>query len=147
MWTWIMGLDIKNMIIIALVSLILGCGIYIGIQKIEISHKTATIISQEASIKSLERANDIMNQNAVAARKAQDEMQKVVAAAVGLKTIIKGIPDEVRRGLKNETLEKVNHCIGQFFRDGMLSVDCSASGAVLPKAVSAGMAGGGGKSP
>jgi len=88
-----------------------------------------------------------MNQNAIAARQAQADMQKVVTAAVGLKTIIKDIPDQVKKGLKNETMERVNHCLGEFFRDGVLAADCSAGGTVLPKAISAGVDRGSGKSP
>jgi|GEM_PF-2262602 hypothetical protein len=146
MFAWLLA-NPKDMIIVALVALILGCGLFIGIQKIEIAHKTATIEQQKGTIDSLTRANEIMNQNAIAARQAQADMQKVVTAAVGLKTIIKDIPDQVKKGLKNETMERVNHCLGEFFRDGVLAADCSAGGTVLPKAISAGVDRGSGKSP
>ena len=145
MWTWF--LTPKNALLAGLAVLVLAAGLFIVIQKIEIAHKTATIITQQASIDSLTRANEIMNQNAIAAKEAQTQMQQVVVAAVGLKTILKGIPGEVRKGLKNETMERVNHCLGEFFTTGLLDKDCSADRAVLPKAVAASVAGGGGKSP
>jgi outer membrane murein-binding lipoprotein Lpp len=128
---------------VLLAAVIIAAGLFIGALKIELSLKTAKINDQaakitlqDAQIEALHRSVEVMNQNAVAARDAQTAMQKVLASSEKLKDLVNNLPVEVTKGLKNETMEKVNHCIGAFFRDGVLPEGCgdTATGTVLPKA-------------
>jgi len=131
---------VQRWLILALVAIVLGLGIWIGIQKIELAHKNATIISQETSIKNLTRANEIMNNNAEAAKAAQDKMQEVARKTEKLQVLVNNIPDTIKKGLAaNESLNKFNDCLAEFWNTGVYPTGCETpSGTILPQTLAPG---------
>lgn len=127
--TWVL---LAAVIIIAGV-LILGLKAEVSLKTSKIADQASKITLQDAQIEVLNRRVEVMNQNAAAAREAQEAMQKVIASSDKLKDLVNQMPAEVTKGFKNETMEKVNHCIGAFFRNGVLPKDCdTAVGTILP---------------
>lgn len=144
---------------LALTVVVIIAGIIIAGLKIDLSLKTAEITDQSSKIKeqtetiaTLNRNIEILKQNATAAKDAENAMNKVLASSESLKTVVNKlsviqpqqtgvqtqiikVPQECKGVIANENLEKINHCVGAFFRYGVLPEDCSAinAGAVLPK--------------
>lgn len=143
---------------LALAIVVIIAGIIIAGLKIDLSLKTATIIDQNTKIKAqaetiaaLNRQVEIFKQNASAAKDAEVAMNKVLASSEQLKTVVNKlsivqpknnmrteiveVTKECKGVVSNENLDKINHCIGAFYRDGVLPEECSniLSGTVLSK--------------
>lgn len=84
---------------------------YVGWLKYEVGHKEAKIQKQEVEITKLASENQIYKQNAEAAKKANEEMALVRQQMQGFLAIASKIPEEVKKGFRNETVKRVNHCM------------------------------------
>jgi cell division protein FtsL len=133
MWTWL--LNPKNILIVILGVVVVGLVATYYVQRGLISAKNGKIAEQEQQITALTRSNEILNNNAVAAKEAEKRMKEIATKAVNLRSLVESIPEEVRKGLKNETMEKINSCYGDYFTSGVWRKDCNAVGAVLPQAL------------
>lgn len=135
-------LNPKNILIAVLAVVIVGLTATYFVQRGLISAKNGRIEEQNQQIQVLDRENEKLNNNAEAARVAEKQMQDLIKRATSVREMIESIPDEVKKGMKNETMERVNHCLGAYFRDGVLPKDCDqAGGTVLPQTPGAGLEG------
>lgn len=143
-WTWF--LNPKNILITALGACLLGLGIWFTVLKIDLNMKKAKVIEQAAQISSLVRANEILNNNAIAAKTAEVKIKKLMEAIEDLQGLVDNLPEEVKKGLQNETMERINSCLGAFFNTGVLPPVCTGVTA-LPNAVPSAKVEGGGSQP
>lgn len=129
-------LNPKNILMIVLGICIIALGVWISLLRIDLNMKKAKIVEQESQITELSRANEILNNNARAAREAETQMKILVARATDLRDLVDNIPEEVKKGLQNESMERINHCVGAYFTNGMLPKDCNSAVTVLSKPAS-----------
>ena len=148
MVTWL--LNPKNLAIVALGVCLLGLGIWLSILKIEVNTKKAKVVELESQVTALTRQNEILNNNAVAAKEAETKLKKLLVAAEALQgmTSPETLPEPVKEGLHNETIEHINKCLGAFFSTGVLPEGCgSTDDTVLPPSGSPQVEGGNSKLP
>lgn len=137
MTTWITFIwENKSWILLGLVAV--AAALIITTQHVNLEFKKAEIEKQKSTIETLTRANEIMNNNAKAAITAQTQMQLIQRRAVPLRKLAASLPQQTKECLNNEKMDRINNCLGAFFRDGVLPEAC-ADTAILPHAAEAGM--------
>jgi uncharacterized protein HemX len=124
-----------------LAVVIIAAGVMISFLKIDLSLKTAKITTQQSQIETLTRKNEIMTQNAKAAAVAEKQMQQLQKQAEPLRELAASLPQPAKDCLNDEKMDRINDCIGAFFRDGVLPETCTGA-ALLPKAAATDVEGG-----
>ena len=121
---------------LALVIVVIAAALIITGLYASNSLRGAKIGSQETKIEQLTEENRILKQNAAAIEQAVKEMRTLAKAAEGLKDLIRALPADFKERLKNEEMDRLNYCLGAFFRDGVLPADCGDA-TLLPGAYAA----------
>lgn len=68
--------------------------------------------------------NKLLEQNAAAIQQAVREMKELAAAAEELRKLMRALPADFRENLKNEQMDRLNYCLGAFYRAGVLPDEC-----------------------
>lgn len=122
-----------NKISLALAAVIIAAALVITALYVENSVRGVKIEKLAAQNEKLDAENKILKQNAAAIQQAVREMKELAGAAEELRKLMRALPADFRESLKNEQMDRLNYCLGAFFRDGVLPGECGDT-AVLPGA-------------
>jgi hypothetical protein len=112
-------------------AIALAAGAYISYIKIDHNLMTAKVVDQKSQIEALTRNNQILEQNAVAIKKQDQQLQKIVQSSAKVIKMVSEIPQETREVL-NANLTVINDCLVSYATDGVLSDSCGSVKAYLP---------------
>jgi hypothetical protein len=125
-----------NRLAILIGTLILVTVSYIAIIKLELSHSESERAKQTAKIEGLSVANQMLENEKVARAIQDKKLSTIKVNTTAIESLVAGIPEEVRRSLKNEKLELLNDCIVDYNNTGVLPEMCAGLGTKLPASAS-----------
>ena len=125
----------KSLVLLAILALAVGA---IYMQRQALSLKEEKINNQQDKIIELTREKKIAAQNNRAIAAMYERSQQINKQAGHLKNLTARLKPQIKDCLNNEEVNRINDCLGVFFRDGVLPESC-AGAANLPQAAAPGM--------